>query len=822
MKSLTYRILLLLIPSLSFVNFSLAQNTGKISGSIIDGHTQEIVDFASVALLQQKDNSYVSGTQSNVEGNFQFSNVGGGTYLLKITFVGYQSYEKKNLILTSGQDLNLGTITLLHDEAQMLSEVVIEGQGPTMKLGIDRKVFDVSQSVVSAGGSATDLLSDIPSLSVDMDGSVSLRGTSGVQILIDGKPSAMAGGDITQVLQSMPANTIQSVEVITNPSSKYEADGQSGIINIILKKNIRTGLNGMVNLSGGSYSNYNSGLNMNYRDNRVNYFGSYNYRRGNNIGDGYSFNENLVNNSITKNNSENTRKGDSHRLKLGLDYYLNDKNTLGFSGGINKRDNNNIENIFYLYQNQPTLDGTSIRTSERSQDNFGFDLSLDYKKEFARKGEELIANLSYGKNDEEGSQFFNQEFSNALQTLDKRLNDRTQDGKNANIQVDYTIPFGENNRFEAGYRSIIRNTKEKQLSDSFDPLTDTFVPDYDLTNAFEMEDIVHALYSNYQNKITSRLGFQVGLRLEQAYLNTQYISLNPDVLENERLTAGKLDYLRLYPSLFLTQELNQEQTLQLSYTRRVRRPRGWQVNPFKDVSDPMNIRMGNASLLPEDIHSFELSYAKFWPKISFTSSVYHRRVNDGIENIRTSADEQTSAMISQWLNMSKREATGFEMISKVTFTKSIDVTGNFNFFYNKFYGNKEFGLAARDGYNWDANISTNLKITKGLTAQAKGNYNAPRLQAQGRTNASFVMDAGLKMDVLGNKGSLMFNVRDLFNQRMWSGYTETEQFSQQFEQRWMRRSFMLSFNYRFGIQNVGSKMNRKNQVENDDMGGMQM
>lgn len=805
----------------SFINFSYAQNTGEINGSIVDESTKELIDFASIALLQNDNSAYVAGAQSDLNGKFVFSNLADGSYLLKITFVGYKDYEKGAIEIKNGQRIQLGIISLSRDEAQLLSEVVIEGQAPTMQLGIDRKVFNVAQSVISAGGSATDLLSDIPSLSVDMDGAVSLRGTSGVQILIDGKPSPM-GGDISQLLQSMPANTIERVEVITNPSSKYEADGQSGIINIVLKKNIQTGFNGMVNISGGSYNNYNGGLNLNYRDKRFNYFGSYNYRRGNRLGDGYNHNQSLLNNGITENSSESSRKGNSHRVKLGLDYYLNDKNTIGVSGGLDTRDNNSIENIFYMYQNQPSLDGTSTRVSDRKISDFGYDFSVDYKREFNRPGEELVANFSYGKSTEDGSQSFDQQFSNVNQAIDRRLNENDEDDKSINIQLDYILPFGDDARLEAGYRTSIRNSNEMQLSDSFDPLSNSFIRDYDLSNGFEMEDIVHAAYGNYQNKITPTLGFQLGLRLEQAYLNTEYIALDPTIPENEQFTKGTLDYLRLYPSLFVTQELSEDQQLQASYTRRVRRPRGWQVNPFKDVSDPMNIRMGNANLLPEDIHSFELSYAKFWPKITFTSSIYHRRVNDVIENIRTSADEQTSATLSQWLNLSKREATGFEMISRVNFNKNIDATANFNFFYNKFHGSEEFNLPMRDGYNWDANVSSNVKITSLLSGQVKGNYYAPRLQAQGRTNSSFVVDAGLKLDVLDKKGSILFNVRDLFNQRMWSGYTETEQFTQRFENRWMRRSFMLSFNYRFGVQDFVSKSKREDQPDNDDMGGMEM
>src|SRR5690606_23374246 len=433
----------------SFINFSYGQNTGEIRGSIVDGSTNELIDFASIALLQNDNSAYVAGAQSDLNGKFVFSNLADGSYLLKITFVGYKDYERSAIEMKNGQKIQLGNISLSRDEAQLLSEVVIEGQAPTMQLGIDRKVFNVAQSVISAGGSATDLLSDIPSLSVDMDGAVSLRGTSGVQILIDGKPSPM-GGDISQMLQSMPANTIERVEVITNPSSKYEADGQSGIINIVLKKNIQTGFNGMVNVSGGSYNNYNGGLNLNYRDRRFNYFGSYNYRRGNRLGDGYNYNQSLLNNGITENSSESSRKGNSHRVKLGLDYYLNDKNTIGISGGFDTRDNNQLENIFYKYQNQPSLDGTSTRVSDRKTSDFGYDYSIDFKREFSRPGEELVGNFSFEESTEEGSQSFDQQFSNVNQTIDSRLHDNDEDDKSINIQLDYILPMGDDARLAAG------------------------------------------------------------------------------------------------------------------------------------------------------------------------------------------------------------------------------------------------------------------------------------------------------------------------------------------------------------------------------------
>lgn len=807
--------------TISFLSFSLfffafssvyAQKNSSLTGKLVDQSTGTAVDFASVAIFDGA-NAQVAGMLSEEDGRFSFSNLNAGTYTLRITFVGYENHEQQ-ISLSTSESKNLETLTLIPASSEILDEVVIEAELPDMRLGIDRKVFNVSQSLVSEGGSATDLLANVPSLSVDMDGGVSLRGSSNVRILIDGKPSAMAGSDITQTLQSLPANSIQSIEVITNPSSKYDAEGQSGIINIVLKKNIRRGLNGVVTASGGSYDNYDGGISLNYRDEKFNYYGNYNFRKSNRVGDGFNKNTNLINNGITENTSENSRKGNGHSGKVGIDYNMNEKTTIGLSSNFSIRDNNRSENLFYQYFNQPDLSGTSNRLTEQNEDDLGYDINLDFRRDFNRPGENLMANFSYGKSTEDGIQNFNQIFSDAGQSDDQRINNTSEVGKNVNIQIDYVLPFEEGHKLEAGYRTSIRHDDEEQISDSFDSESNSFIRDYDLTNRFELEDIVHSLYGNYQNRITDKLGFQVGLRMEQAYLNTVYESLDPSVPAEERQTEGRLDYLRLYPSLFLTQQLSEGEQLQASYTRRVRRPRGWQINPFIDISDPMNIRTGNPNLLPEDIHSLELSYAKFWPAVTFTSAVYYRRVNDGVESIRTSVNEETSATISQWYNISRNDATGFELISKITFSPKIDATANFNAFYNKYFGSEEYDLEPTDGFNWNANISSNVKITNDLTGQVRADYYAPRTMAQGTSIASFVMDAGVKMDVMNKRGSIMLNVRDLFNQRRWGGTTATPQFSQEFERRWMRRMVTLSLTYRFGKSNFNSKPRESNQENN--------
>jgi outer membrane receptor protein involved in Fe transport len=754
--------------------------------------------------------------QTDATGKFAFSSISPGTYILRVGFVGYHRYERKNIILNPGQQLNLGNLSLRTSGSQVLKEVEITAAAPGMVVGIDRKVFNVEQSLISQGGSVTDLLSDIPSLSVDADGTVSLRGSSSVRILIDGKPSAMAGSDITQVLQSLPANSVQRIEVITNPSAKYEAEGQSGIINIVLKKNIRSGLNGVATASAGTYHNYNGGLSLNYRDSSFNYYGNYDFRRFRSVGNGNSQTRYKDNNGSIDNNSESDRSGLGHSAKLGVDYFINQTTTIGVSGNFSIRDNKRNEDIFYRYENLPELNGTSTRYSRQTEDDTGYDLNLDFKKEFKRVGEELTFNTAYGRNKEDGVQTFDQTFSNALTPADRRINNTYEIGDNTNIQLDYVRPFDEYSKLEAGYRTTLETDEESQISTRYDPLTNNFAPDYKVSNKFDMQEDVHALYANYQNRISKSLGYQVGLRAEQAYMNTTTTTFDPAIPEGQRATPGRLAYFRVYPSIFLTQKFSEDQQLQLSYSRRVNRPNGWQVNPFVDVSDPLNIRQGNPNLRPEDIHSFELGYSRTLGKTSLTTSIYHRRVNEVIQMITQRVDSTSSATISQWNNISRNESTGFELISKTALGSAVDITGNANVYYNRFKGSLEFNIAEQDGINWDANISTNIKFVKNLTAQIRGNYNAPRVQAQGKSIAMFVVDAALRLSMFENKGSLLLNVRDVFNQRRWGGYTETSQFIRNFESRRSLRTGMISFSYRFGNSERREEKEREEREEDND------
>lgn len=789
------------------VEVASAQNTnpGRLSGTVTESSNKP-VDFATVAVIN-KQTGQTRSTQTDLQGKFTLTNLNLGTYTLKISFVGYQPYSRDSIILTDNKPaVNLGNLVLSQSKANVLKEVVVQGQRSSIQLGVDRKVFSVEQSLVSEGGSASDLLANVPTVSVDIDGNVALRGSGSVRVLIDGKPSAIGGGDIASVLQALPASSIETIELITNPSSKYDPEGQTGIINIVLKKNKKLGMNGAVSVSAGTQDNYNANTNLNYRDGKLNLYGNYSFRYGNRLGGGFTRTTFLNNNGTVNNNSDGKRLNTGNTAKAGLDYYFNTKTTLGLSANLNLRSGDRNEDINYLYRNySEALDGTSYRTAREDDKDTGYDLSLDFSRKFKKQGEDLVANFSFGRSKEDEIQHLNQEFYDLAglkrDTLDSRMNDGLEKATNYNIQLDYTLPINKQQKFETGYRSTIRLEDASQFSQFYNNSSASIETDPAQSNDFNLEDIVHAVYASYQNQLTKNFGFQAGLRAEQAYLNTRYRGLSDNTV-----TEGNLDYFRIYPSIFLTQKLSGEQQLQLSYTRRVNRPRGWQVNPFTDLSDPNNIRVGNPGLNPEDVHSFELSYMKYFKGLTLTSSAYARQVNDVVEGIQSVIDSTTT--LTQFINLTRNRAAGLEVIGRADISKGLNITANVNVFYNKFFGSPENNIAPNSGYNWTSNLTAGIKLPYNLSAQLNANYMAPRVTAQGKSKDMFGADAALKLDLLNKKGSLSFNTRDIFNSRKWGSVTETNLFSRESQRRMQGRMSTLTFSYRFGSSDLPQR-NRK-------------
>jgi outer membrane receptor protein involved in Fe transport len=813
--------LILGIISLCFTTTLQAQTTGdgRVTAKVIDAQNNQTVPFATALIIDRKTKATVKVGQTDIDGNLNISNLPVGVFTFKISYVGYQTMVRDSISVTASRSLvAFGTIKMKNAKGTVLNEVNITAQKSTMQLGIDKKVFSVDQSLVSEGGSASDLLQNVPSVQTDIEGNVSLRGSTGVKVLIDGKPSLIAGGNVAQILQSIPASSIESVELITNPSAKYDAEGQSGIINIVLKKNKKLGLNGLVALTAGNRDNYNANTSLSYQNKKVNLYGNYSYRYGKRVGGGYSNITylNSLNPTVFADQNTDSRSLDKgHNAKAGIDYYISDKSIVSLSAGFNIRDNERNELLTINKLDQQRL---PVELSNRNNVNNGsgnsYDLNLDYSQKFKKPKEELTFNFGYseGENDNDqlySTSIYNQNGVGVTLPLVVQNNNGNGINRNYNIQADFALPIGKQAKIEAGYRSQFNNGDNTTLATILNQTTNVNDIDFSLTNAFNSREQIHAIYANYQNQIKN-FGYQIGLRGEDAALDTRSGSFNrANTLE---YTPARVAYKRIYPSVFLTQKLEGEQQIQLSYSRRVNRPRGWDTNPFLDVSDPLNYRQGNPNLKPEDVHAFELSYSKYWKKITLISSVYYRQTNDVIQRVRSIPNEQ-GITITTPENLTRNNSSGVELIAKVDALKAWNFTGNVNLYQSKLIGVPSLGIIENSGFSWNANLTNNFVLPYRITLQVRAEYRAAEVMAQGKRNAMYGIDAGAKYDFKNKKSSLSLNVRDVFNTRRWSMTTSTQGTIIDF-QRYMQGTMAnLTYSYRFGQTDFNRKTPKKSEQQ---------
>ncbi|MDR6785897.1 outer membrane receptor protein involved in Fe transport [Pedobacter africanus] len=820
MTNYFYKVLILTLAiCTSTVKLNAQTENGKITAKVVDAQTNETIPFASAMILNRKTKAVVKGMQTDANGNLLMTALPKGVFTFKISYVGYQTMVRDSVSISDAQqEVNLGTIKMKPAKGTALKEVAITAQKSTMQLGIDKKVFSVDQSLVSEGGSASDLLQNVPSVQADMDGNVSLRGSTGVKVLIDGKPSMIAGGNVAQILQSIPASSIESVELITNPSAKYDAEGQSGIINIVLKKNKKLGLNGSLALTAGNRDNYNANTSLSFQNSKVNIYGNYSYRYGNRLGGGYS-NITYLNptfpTAFANQNTDSKSMDKGHNFKAGLDYYLAEKSILSFTGGFNIRDNERSE-LLSIDKLNPSKNPLERSRRDNSNDGSGgsYDLSLDFVQKFKKPKEELTFNFSFsdGTNDNYQNYLTDVYYANGAEvnTLPViQINDGKGTNRSYNAQADYTLPIGTAGKIEAGYRSQIRYAENNMFSTNFNHLSGEYDINFALTNEFNSKDQVHALYINYQNQVKN-FGYQVGLRAEDATLDTRLGMY--DKTGGLSYVPGKVDYTRLYPSIFLTQKFKAEQQLQLSYSRRVNRPRGWDTNPFLDVSDPLIWRQGNPNLRPEDVHAYELSYSKYWKKITFISTAYMRQTNDVIQRIRTEADENGVTIVTPQ-NLTRELSSGLELIGRFDVAKAWNFTTNVNLYQRKINGVPAYGIVDNSGFSWNANLTNNFVLPYNITLQIKGDYRSREVMAQGKRNSNYVVDAGAKYDFKNKKSSLSFNIRDVFNTRNWSMTSGAANAITDFRRNMQGTMASLTYAYRFGKNDFNFKKNKKSDQQ---------
>ncbi len=782
---------------------------GTVQGKIVDAETKQPVEFATVTLLKRLSSSPINGYITNSTGDFSVSQILPGCYDIRIAFIGYETLSLDSIVVDlSVRERNLGTIRL-RPNAKTLQGVTISADAAIFQNGIDKKVFNVEKSVVSEGGSATDVLKNIPSVSVDVDGNISLRGSGNITVLIDGKPSGLTGTSRAALLEQIPASSIESIELVTNPSAKYDPDGMSGILNVILKKNKKQGVNGTASLSAGSRDKYNAAFSLNYRDQKINLFTSYSFRQNTRIGNNTSLRKNIfADTTYSLNQYENYRLvSTTHMLKMGLDYSPSAKNEFG----LNVTGNLNAMNESEWIQNND-LDPNNVlthiyfRNNTETNDGYSLDMTGNYKRSFEKPGSELVASVNYSDNMNQNDFRFNQQNVNfdLTPTADSPLLQNTflhNRYKITTIQADYIYPLSEVSKIEAGYKTILRDNDNNYQSESFNYSLPAFQNDTGITNHFIYKEQIHALYGMYSGCFR-KLGFQIGCRAEQSYTSSHLVTTSQDFNHS---------YFNLYPSAHLLKKLNADQDIQLSYSRRVNRPDARNLNPFPEYTDPLNLRYGNPALNPEYINSYELTYSKLSTRMSFSATSYYREITGMIQQIRSVVPSGVSTIVFE--NLASGTNYGFECIARNDLFRWWNITSNLNFYRTVILGNNLSGELNNAGYSWSAKIISNVTVWKNMLIQLAGTYQAPSAIPQGTQNEIYAFDAGLKKDLLKQNLSVSANLSDIFNtKQLITNTSATDFYLYNLRKRESRIAF-FTLTYHFGKTELKGKGMRNKEPE---------
>ena len=787
--------------------FAQAGNKVQVKGKIIDIQTNEPLSFASIRISQSTDNKLVTGNISNEKGEFSIP-APYGNFVAEIEYMGYKKLKTGNFSLSKdNQTYDFGTLKL-ESSANALKEVVIQAEKSTMELSLDKRVFNVGKDLANAGGTASDILTNIPSVSVDPEGGVKLRGSDNVRILIDGKPSGLVSFKGGAGLQSLQASMIERVEIITNPSARYEAEGMAGIINIILKKDQKQGFNGSFDIITGQPVNYGGAANFNYRHKKINFFVNYSLAYNIRPGRGSIFQERQSGDStfFLKQSNNGTITGFNTNIRGGLDYFLNDKNTITASYLYRRSKAQRTTNLRYedyLFTSN-NLTGISKRQQDEKETEPNSEYVLSYKKTYAKKGQEFNAEIRFLDNWESSNQLFTQQYFTPNEApittkslVQNSLNDEYE--KQYLLQVDYVQPIGKEGKFETGARSSFRDMVNDYVVNQKNELGQ-FVVVPGLKNYFIYNENIHAAYAILGNK-TNKISYQAGVRAEWTDVKTT-------LRETNEINPRK--YANLFPSVHLTYELPKENALQLSYSRRVRRPFYNDLSPFSTFSDNRNFNSGNPNLNPEFSNVYELGHIKYFEKGSIGSSVYYRDTDNKIERIR-----QVNAVgfaTTRPENLLSEQAYGLEFTSQYSPFKWWKLDFNFNLFHANIDGSNIDKSYLRETNSWFTRQTSKFSLPKGLDVQLRANYEAKQKTVQGSRLPIYYFDLSASKDILKGNGTLNFSVLDIFNTRRFRSITEGTNFRTESNFQARKRQFNLTLNYRIK-QTKGAGKGKKLELE---------
>ncbi len=784
-----------------------------IKGKVIDRSSHQGLEYATIMVYNQSDDSFVTGSITGPNGEFNIQ-LKPGKYRVSIQFLAYATVNIDDVTVGRGKVFrDLGELLITPDSA-LLEEVEVVAERSTVEMTLDKRVFNIGSDISAKAGNAIEVLENIPSVTVDIEGNVSLRGDDGVRILIDGKVSGLAGLSDKNALRSISSDMIERIEVVTNPSVRYDAEGTSGIINIVLKKDKRRGFNGSIDLSTGYQLQGGLGINTNYRLEKLNLFANYNINYRENIGGGNAYRQYYFETPFaTDQKSESTRKNFGNTLRFGAEYLINPSNSLTLSMMYRVAEMNNRSVVEYNdFRPIDHLIGQSQRIDDQKTDLPNLQYAIDYRKQFKRKDQLFTANLQYydsknqGHSDISETLLFNpinQPFTPLYQQTDNDERDC-----NLQFQADYFHPFAGKAKLETGIKVQRREIdNDYQVSEQNDQGDFELVPEF--TNHFVYDENIYAAYALFGNDV-GRYTYQLGLRTEYSDIRTMLHETSED---------NSNTYLDFFPSAHFTYKLTEKDNVQLSYSRRIRRPGYWQLNPFRSFTDNRNIWSGNPTLKPVYTNAFETGYLRFWKSASLNANLYYRHSEDMFQRIERV--DSSGVSYSRPENFATNDSYGLEIIGMYSLAKTININGSLNFFRSMTKG-EAYGINYdTDNYSWWGRIQSKFTIAKSFDLQLAGNYRGKMKMPQGNRLPAYSIDLGLSKDILQDKGTLTLNVRDVFNTRRHGFETFGENFYSKTDFKWSTTTITLNFNYRINQQKKRSN-DRRQQMMDDDEQMMEM
>ena len=786
----------------------------NVSGHVIDSETKQPLEYATISLKNKKASDKIYGGLTDEYGKFSVE-VNPGIYEVIIDYISFKTYSNESLLVRRNTDL--GNIELNID-VEILDEVEVRAETTQVEIRLDKKIYNVGQDITVKGGNVSDVLANIPSIDVDFDGNISLRGNNNVKILINGKPSALSG---PQGLRSLPSESIEKVEVVTSPSARYSAEWTAGILNIILKKQNLLGFNGNINLNTGIPRNLGLNGTLNVRNEDINFFTTVYINDSDNSGRTFSNTEYFRQNLIIEesNNWDYSNKG--LYFNLGAEYYFDDKTSITlssfFKGGDEYSNNINIVNDI----TDQSISSTNNRLRQESEIDETFEYALDFYKDFEKEGHTLSARLSYEKSNDDGIEDI-EDFSTfpfvSGSDFEKVSN---IDFQNRILgQFDYVYPFNNNTELEFGYRGRFLE-RETDYDVSFLE-SSIFISDKGLSNIFNYKESINSVYSQFGKKI-DKFSFLLGLRYENSKQ------------EINQKTTSQFEikkYSNLFPTLNFAFEFSNMETLTFGYSKRVRRPRGWNINPFPRRNSSTSYRKGNPFLDPTFTTALEIDYLKRFKKFTLNTSIFYRQSNGNIEDINEQTGEivdlvissdtnspllQVPVLESYPVNLSSNKRIGSELSLTYTPSKSVRLNSSFTINNSSTRGNYEDQNFDSDDTNWSLRFNGFFRLPKEYSLQFFGFIRGPNESAFSRRKAFGFATSAIQKSILNKKGTVSLKISDLFNTNRWRYENFRDTFSTEGEGRWREQTYVLTFSYRFNDNKYRQRKKnlRKGQGEFD-------